>query len=422
MHIPRNLIEEAMKTVPSQVTLYGRNKKNSVDLGAPYPKFYTNAGRHIVNVSDLDRGIRYATYQDLVDMLKIMNASPNMDVCGGSPADPSDVPKATKHLYIALANLKHTDKPLHTSVGDTRDTVKQVIDMVEIAFGKERLENEQIFITSCTPLCPLGYDEIPLENGIRAAERNQIINLSPCAVSGVIGPVSPYPGAIQQNIEFVGGMTLMQLVRPGAPVLYHSCGGVGYMKTLSYIGGTPDNQLLNGPCNQMGVDFYHVPTRANAPFTEAKVCDCQAGYETMMNLLVAVLGGASLIDTTHGGLYNMLTTSYEKIIIDEEMIDRVRHFVNGIDMSEHDEWIESIQDVGPGGTFVTDMSTLENMRELYNPLVGNWDSMADWEAAGSLDVAQVANKVWKERLAAAPESLLEPEVEKDLLNYIKKHE
>lgn len=140
-----------------------------------------------------------------------------------------------------------------------------------------------------------------------------------------------------------------------------------------------------------------------------------------MNLLTAVLCGASLIDTTHGGLYNMLITSYEKIIIDEEIVDRVRHFVNGFDMSAHDEWIDSIQKVGPGGTYITDKMTMGNFRELYTPLVGNWDAMATWKEKGSLDVVQVANGVWKERLANAPDSLLEPEVEKDLEKYVESH-
>lgn len=422
VYIPKRLVEQAMDTVPAKVKLSGRDDRYSILLGDDYPNFYTNAGRHIVNVSDLDNGIRYAKYQDLVDMIKLMHASPAMDVCGGSPADPSDLPPRLKHLYIALANLKHTTKTLHTCVGYERPHVMEVVDMVEIAYGKERLENEHIYITSMTPLCPLAFDEIPLENGIRAAERNQVVNISPCAISGVIGPVTPYPGFIQQNIEFVAGMTLTQLVRPGAPVLYHACGGIGNMKNLSYIGGTPDMSLLNCPCNQMGVDFYKVPTRACAPFTEAKLVDCQAGYETMMNLLIAALSGASLIDTTHGGLYNMMTTSYEKIIIDEEMVLRVRKFIKGLDMSDHDEWIDVISEVGPGGTYVTDMSTITEYGNNFTPIVANWDSMDEWKQNGGEDVAMAANKEYKRRLSEAPESLLEPEIEKNLLKYIAKYE
>lgn len=422
VYIPRAMVEQALRTAPSKVKLSGRDDKYSIVLGDDYPTFHTNAGRHIVNVCDLDRGIRYAKYQDLIDMLKIMHASPTMDVCGGSPADPSDLPPRLKHLYIALANLKHTTKTLHTCVGNDRASVMEVVNMMEMAYGKERLENEHIYITSMTPLCPLAFDEIPLENGMRAAERNQVINISPCAISGVIGPITPYPGALQQIIEYLAGLTLTQIIRPGAPALFHACGGIGNMKTLGYIGGSPDAYLLNYACIQMVLDRYHLPTRANAPFTEAKILDAQAGYETMMGLMAAALSGASLIDTTHGGLYNMMTTSYEKIIIDEEMVMRVRHFMKGLDTSDHDDWIDTISEVGPGGTYVTDMSTLMEYRNNFTPTVAHWDTMDDWKNAGSEDVAMAANREWKRRLAEAPDSLLDPEIEKDLLKYIAKFE
>jgi len=134
-----------------------------------------------------------------------------------------------------------------------------------------------------------------------------------------------------------------------------------------------------------------------------------------------MLGGAQIIYEALGVLDNIMTTSYEKIIIDEELYKRVSRICRGMDTSALELPLALIQEVGCGGEFLTHQSTLDNFRNMWQPTVSNWDNYNEWEKGGAEDSVVKANKIWKERLQQASESYLEPDGDKDLRTFIESH-
>ena len=141
----------------------------------------------------------------------------------------------------------------------------------------------------------------------------------------------------------------------------------------------------------------------------------------MQNLMLAMLGGAQIIYEALGVLDNILTTSYEKIIIDEELYQRNARIHMGMDLSDLALPLKLIHEIGGGGEYLTHEHTLRNFRMMWSPTVSNWENYNEWENSGFEDAAIAANKVWKERLLNAPDTYLAPEVDKDLTAFIESH-
>ncbi len=177
--------------------------------------------------------------------------------------------------------------------------------------------------------------------------------------------------------------------------------------------------LIHLAAMQMGLDYYRLPTRSMCGMTDSKIIDCQAGYETMQNLMAGILGGAHMIFECLGVLDAIMTTSYEKLMIDLEIISRVLRIRKGLDTSGKEQALESIQKIGHESEYISHADTLTNFRHRWRPTLSEWGTYEDWQASGSLDVVARANRQYKEILKKAPPTLIDPGVDKALQAYIK---
>jgi trimethylamine--corrinoid protein Co-methyltransferase len=242
----------------------------------------------------------------------------------------------------------------------------------------------------------------------------------PATIAGVTGPIKPLGTAVLQNIENLAGIVLTQLINPGNPVVYSHGGTTGYMKYASFSSGAPEMMLINVVNVQMALDFYHLPDRCMPAMTESSKVDCQAGYETMQGMLMAMLSGTHFLHESLGCIESIMTTSYEKIIIDEELFSRAVHICEGIDTSDAALSVDIIQAVGHTGTYLDHSSTLAHFRENWIPFVSDWDAPSrSFPSENDEDVLVRANRIWKQRLRNAPESLIDREIDKELIAYIK---
>jgi trimethylamine--corrinoid protein Co-methyltransferase len=226
--------------------------------------------------------------------------------------------------------------------------------------------------------------------------------------------------SVLQNTEALAGIVLSQLVRPGAPVVYGTASNVGYMKDASFAAGSPEAMLINLPNIRLAKEHYHLPTRTMCGITHAKVVDCQAGYETMMSAMMGVLSGANIGVQCVGTLESLMTISYEKIVIDQEILSRILRLQTGIDVSNQVVLDEDIRQVGPGGSYLLHPGTMAACRNLWFPTVSDWKSYEAWKAAGEPDALYYARQQYKQILEIAPENLLEDAVDADLQRYVEK--
>ena len=156
-----------------------------------------------------------------------------------------------------------------------------------------------------------------------------------------------------------------------------------------------------------------------AGLTDAKRVDAQAGYETFQNLFGCMLGGAHIVNECLGVMDSIMTNDFEKFILDEEMLGRILRFMEGVSRDVEELAEEAIRSVGPGGTYLMQPETIARCRSAWRPSVATWESYERWEALGAQDVAERAEQAWKERLSAAPETLLDPAVEEELSRFVE---
>ncbi len=416
---PRAVVEKALKTVPSSWRWLGRGD-NAVTIGGDNQVVGPNLG--CVYMEDMDKGRRIGTLEDYATYQKILQASNVVDVTGCS-IDVGDVPLEQLPLQLTYQTLKNTNKP-HTGFLTSVEGAAQTLDMLEIAFGGKKFLDENIVTYfSGSPLSPLGYDEKTLDNAIEYITRGQAMSWTPAAMGGLTAPLSAYGVALLCNVESIGGMVFAQMVREGAPCLCGISSTVADMRKALYNAGSPMEKMVSVLNLQMMEDFYNIPRRVMCGITESKQVDYQAGAETMQNVLMATLGGTNLYYEILGITESIMTTNFEKIILDLEVIERTRRIREGVeaDATEDELARKAIQEIGPQGNYMTQKLTLKRCRKLWYPSISNWDTYEQWEGEGSVDIVRAANKKWKEMVAAAPETFLSPDVERDLQNYIKKN-
>ena len=420
VYFSKALVNKSMATVPRSFTWRARNDLYSTVIGDGGFRLAPNAGN--IYVQDIDSGRRQATLADVRKIQTIHQMSDVTDFVGSNPCDPSDIDPLKRHLHVTYETLKHTDKPMLSYFAPYNNQAAETLKMVELVFAEDHVLNDHHVVgTSTATTSPLSYSEDVLGVITAFAEHNQPILISPAIMGGITGPLSRIGIALQQNAELLAGTTYLQLVKPGVPVVWSPSSTVAWLKTAAYSTGTPEAMLPNIIGLQMAKDFYHIPTRSMAGLTDSKTPDCQAGYETMQNLMLAMLGGAQIIYEALGVLDNIMTTSYEKIIIDEELYRRVAKITMGMDTSDMESAMDLIHEVGPGGEFLTHPSTADHCRDIWMPTVSNWGN--DHELKKSKFEASLAraNKIWKERLQAAPHTYLDSETDKDLRGFIQSH-
>ena len=416
--IPRKMLEAAIESAPASFKLWGRDEAKSLTIGEDQTRTHVEPSNGPVFAQDADGGRRLGTMEDFINFIKLAHVSDVCDINGAIPVEPSDIDKNGRHLRIFYETLRHTDKPLRSNLGPLSE-VQEMFDMFEIAKGqKGYLREHPCMYVSINPLSPLAYDGTPLKTMITYAEYGQPVTILTCALAGVSAPVNLMGASVLQNAEILAGLVLIQLVNPGSPFIYAPASAVPNMQTGAYITGSPESNLINITNLQLAREMYKIPTRTMAGLTDAKALDAQAGYETMQNLFQCMVGGADIVNECLGVVDSIMTNSFEKFVLDEEMMNRILRFMDGMKTSEEDLAVDVIKAVGPRGAYLMHPSTMMQCRNAWRPAVSTWDAYDKWESQGSEDVSARAGRKYKELLAEAPETTLDAAVDEELQAYM----
>jgi trimethylamine--corrinoid protein Co-methyltransferase len=420
--IPENMVTQALESAPSSFDWVARDKEKSIQFGSDQAAIQVCLNNGPIYIQDQDNGRRLGKEEDLVNLYKLAHNSNVCNIVGQIPVEPSDITGPTRHLDIFRRLLKHSDKPLFGYVGDTQK-LEQMFTMMKIASGNS-VEDETFFdvpriAVSLNPLSPLQFDEIPCQTILQFAKRRQPIMVLTCAMAGVTSPVDPMGTVVLQNVEILAGLVLAQLIKPGTPVVYSPASAIPNLRTGAYVTGLPMSGLINMVGVQLARDLYHLPSRCMAGLTDAKTVDAQAGYETMQNYLMLAMSGVNMVNECYGLLDMIMTVSYEKFLIDDEIMARAAQVVRGIDSYEDDLSESIISESGHGASYLMHPTTMKHCRGFWTPPLSTIDSYQGWEKKGGQNVADRANTSYKEILSNCPESILDNDLDQDLLSFIK---
>ncbi len=244
---------------------------------------------------------------------------------------------------------------------------------------------------------PRRFDE-EMANGLMTmAEHGQPVSVTPFTLMGAMTPVTLGAALVQQNAEALFGIALTQLTQPGAPVLYGAFTSNVDMRSGSPAFGTPEQTKANVASGQLA-RHYRLPYRASNS-SASNVVDAQAAYETQMALWGCVLGGANLIYHAAGWMEGGLQASYEKLVLDVEMLQQMMEFLAPIDLSPNELAFDAMERVPTGGHFFGDEHTLARYKDaFYSPLISDWQNHEAWVGAGSRTATERATDVWQRAL------------------------
>ena len=417
VYLDPEMVEEVIKTVPPEFTQKARNPRKNVTLGGNHITFYGVGGPAFV--SDMDRGRRPGTYAELCDYKKLFQTYDIIHYAGGG-FEPLDLPENSRHLDMILSEIIYTDKSLSTSLlGSNR--ARDGLNMACIAFGIdfENLPQNVVITGGINTNSPRLLDG-PMAGGlIELARAGQPVIVTPFTLAGAMAPVTVIGAITQQNAEALAGIVLTQLVRPGVPAVYGGFTSNVDMRTGSPAFGTPEQTkatLITGQlCRR-----YQIPFRSSNTNASTSV-DAQSAYESEMSLWGAVMGHANVIIHSAGWLEGGLVASFEKLIIDVEMLQMMAEFVEPLVVNDETLAIEAMREVQPGGHYFGTSHTMERYDSaFYAPLVSDWTNFETWNEAGGLDSAQRANATWKQALKDYEQPPLDPAILEELEEYVAK--
>ncbi len=406
------MIAETIRTVPSRFTLQARNPARNLTVGDGSLIFASTGGPAFV--SDIERGRRAGTHADMCNYIKVVQQLNILHQEGGCPCEPTDLPPDSRHLDFYLAAIRLTDKNWQCwALGGYR--VEDAIDMLSITLqqSREELRRNPATLTVINSNSPLRLD-IPMGEGLCAMARaGQPLALTPFTLSGAMSPVTIAGALTQQNAEAVALMVLTQLVSPGAPVLYGGFTSNVDMRTGSPAFGTPEYAKAQIASGQLA-RRYGVPFRSSN-VTASNLVDAQAAYESGMSLWSTVLGGVDLIEHAAGWLEGGLTASFEKLILDAEMLQMMRSFLEPITVDEETMAVSTIGEVGPGGHFFGTGHTLSRFEHaFYEPMLSDWRNFENWSDSGGHSATIRAHRIWKELLENYTQPALDPAIDEEL--------
>ncbi len=406
------MIEETIRTAPSSITLQARNPARNLTVGDGSLIFASTGGPAFV--SDLDRGRRPGNYADMCDYIRVVHSLNVIHQEGGCPCEPTDLPPDSRHLDFYHAAIRLTDKNWQCwALGAYR--VEDAIDMLSITLrqSREELKKNPATLTIINSNSPLRLD-IPMGEGLVAMSRaGQPIALTPFTLSGAMSPVTIGGALTQQNAEALALIALAQIVSPGAPVLYGGFTSNVDMRTGSPAFGTPEYAKAQIASGQLA-RRYGVPFRSSN-VTASNAVDVQAAYESGMSLWSTVMGGVHLIEHAAGWLEGGLTASFEKLILDAEMLQMMRSFLAPIAVDEGSLALETIGEVGPGGHFFGTSHTLARFENaFYEPMLSDWRNFENWSESGARTGTERANAIWKDLLKSYEQPPLDPAIDEEL--------
>jgi trimethylamine--corrinoid protein Co-methyltransferase len=233
---------------------------------------------------------------------------------------------------------------------------------------------------------------------------------------GATAPITLAGNLVVQNVDTLIGVMLTQLVNPGTPVLYGCISSITDLRDMKYLSGAIEMGLMNAASAQMA-NFYNLPLYSTAGMSDAKINDSQSGYESALTGLMVALAGGNFIHDAAGFLEFCMTASYDKLVIDNEIIGMIMRAVEGITVDEETLAFDVLKKAGPGGHFVSNRHTRKFMRtEQYQPRLSDRNNRETWEEEGAKSLRVRASEKAREILEQ-PET---PVLSSDMRDIIQK--
>ena len=383
-----DLVMHLVSTAPAEFTMHAPSPARNLHMGGDVLTFTSVASPPFVTGLGRDRrdGNR-DDYRNLIKLGQVLNA---VHTVAGYPVEPMDLHPSVRHLYATHDMLTLSDKvPFVYSLSRQRNL--DAIEMTRIARGADHdaMDVEPSLYSVINASTPLRYDTVMLHGIQEMSARNQCIVITPFTLAGAMAPVTVAGALVLQNAEALAGIAYTQVVRAGAPVIYGGFTSNVDMRSGAPAFGTPEYWkacLIGGQLARR----YRVPYRSSNVNASNSV-DAQSAYESVFALWGAVMGGVNLLLHGAGWLEGGLLASYEKMVIDADLLNMVIAMLEPVVIDDAALAVEAIAEVGPAGHFFGTQHTQDRYAtEHFQPMVSSWANFETWDEGGRIEAHQRA--------------------------------
>lgn len=419
--LDRGLVMELVGKAPSSFTWRARNPSRSQVIGGNRITFAPNGG--VIFAQDMDKGRRPGALEDYYNFLRLNQLCPVLHFTGDQLVVPHDIRVSLRHLHRLYGAFTLSDK-CAMEAAHGRVIPADAVEMAKIVFGEDVTQSVDgpVIGGIINSSSPLRYDERMLGGMLTFGRAGQVLIITPFVLAGAMSPITMAAAVAQQNAEALAGIAFVQLLRPGAPVVYGGFTSNIDMRSGAPAFGTPEGAWAMAIGAQLA-RRYRLPYRGSGSLNTSKVPDAQAAWETMWTLWPAVLAHTNFIMHAVGWLDGGLTVSYEKIMMDMENLAMFQHFLAGMEISQETLALESIAQVPPGGHhFGTAHTQARYATEFYAPILADRQNYETWMQGGGLDAAQRANRLWKHLLEEYEAPPIDSSVQEGLREFVQRRE
>lgn len=397
-------IMEWVGKAPDVADVYAANEEFNISLGGD--RTYNAPAAGPVNIFQPDGTKRAVKLADFIQALKLYEANSSYKVNGGIPCQPTDVPSESASLLLHYVSLIHSEKTLWSGTGNYHQ-MEAIVELTNARFdqaSEDIAENPHVFSIVNTN-SPLQFDINMTETLFTFLKYRIPIIITSAAMAGATTPMTLAGSLAVLNAEIIATVAMAQMFAPGAPVLYGSQSATSDMRDGSVAIGSAEGALCYKYCAEMA-RFYGIPSRGGGALTDSKKVDAQAGYESMLTYYTCKDSRMNIVFQSAGILDSYLDLSFEKMIVDFEIIDYVNRFKAEFEVNEDTVPFEDIQEVGHGGQYLLTDHTLMNCRS--EPLIPQISTRGSLEDSQTRLETNIAN-----RLNAMLDAYKKPSIDED---------
>jgi trimethylamine---corrinoid protein Co-methyltransferase len=389
IRIDRKAVENALKIAPKSLVVCGRDPEMDLSVrsgavfyglgGTPEPFYYDYA---------LGRA-RAPTRADMETCTKVGQALTNIDFIM-TLCTSGDVPVAQAYFHDLATIFRNTTKPVVFSMIDHRYAMRIIEIGCAATGGEAEFRKRPPMVALVCPVSPLIFPKIA-EGIIDAVEYGMPVLYSPGPMLSGTAPAT-IAGLLAQTVaEILFGLVLVQMIRPGAPLIFKMDSDVMDPSTGQCTYSSPEQVMGRSVLAQLGC-FYKMPTFTMGGGVEAKLPDAEASAEAMMGMLMNGLSGITM-SQSQGTMASGLYGSAEQLVICDEMIHMIKRILNRFAVNEDTLALDVIRSVKPGGSFIMEDHTLRHFRtEHFFPELFRRQTVDDWLKRGGKPILEVAHE------------------------------
>ncbi len=415
LSFPRPFVEDIVAGACRKFTFHGRDDAHTLEVGGD--TVYFGTGGAAVQTLDLETGLyRASTLRDLFDFTRLIDRLGNVSWFTRCCVATDMVDNFDLDMNTAFALMKGTQKPVGTSftIGEYVHPIVEMFDMV--AGGEGQFARAPFCKAHISPvISPLRYGEDAVSVMLAALEHNMPINAIIAAQSGATAP-APLAGMLAQTTaETLAGLILVNLFKPGHPVIFSNWPFVIDLRTGAFCGSGGEISIMNAAAAQIG-NHLGLPTGVASSMADAKAVDAQMGAEKSLSALACGLAGANMVYESSGMMASLLGVSFEAFVLDNEMLSTIHRTIRGVEVNEETLGFDAIRDAVTGeGHFLGGSHTLSAMeRDYYYPAIANRDTPAVWNESGAPDAWTTARVKVHEILDSDQPNYLDNSAEKKI--------